>query len=134
MNNPEIDIDGNKYWKNNKGQYHREDGPAIKFVNGAKFWYRNGLRHRTDGPAVENANEDKFWYLNGKYHRVDGPAIEYADDSKSWYLNDLRHRLDGPALEWNNKSNFSNRKIEWQIIFLNINTINNLLYALKIKL
>lgn len=27
---------------NEKGQWHREDGPAIEYPNGRKFWYLNG--------------------------------------------------------------------------------------------
>jgi hypothetical protein len=32
-----------KYWnrteyKNEQGQYHREDGPAIEYSNGDKYW------------------------------------------------------------------------------------------------
>ena len=34
--------------------------------NGTKKWYLNGIRHREDGPAVEWVNGDKDWYLNGK--------------------------------------------------------------------
>ena len=73
--------------KNDKGDFHREDGPAIDYSNGHKCWYLNGLLHREDGPAHENANGDKRWYLNGLLHRVDGPAIEHANGNKDWFLN-----------------------------------------------
>jgi len=56
---------GNKEWKNKKGEYHREDGPAIEWVDGTKLWYKDGMRHREDGPAVEYTNGDKAYYLNG---------------------------------------------------------------------
>ena len=68
--------------------------------HGNIFWYLNGKRHREDGPAVEWINGSKWWYLNGKPHREDGPAAEFADGSKEWYRNDRRHREDGPAIEW----------------------------------
>ena len=29
-------------YKNNKGQFHREDGPAIELYNGEKYWWING--------------------------------------------------------------------------------------------
>ena len=29
-----------------------------------KTWYVNGKIHREDGPAIEYANGEKFWYLN----------------------------------------------------------------------
>ena len=44
-----------------------------------------GFLHREDGPAIEFVNGDKFWYFNGRFHREEGPAIEYADGYKSWY-------------------------------------------------
>jgi len=59
-----IDVRGNKYWFLN-GLMHREDGPAIEYINGNKAWHLNGKRHRTEGPALEWANGSKFWYLNG---------------------------------------------------------------------
>ena len=78
---------------------HREDGPAVEYVDGHKEWWINGKRHREDGPAIEYADGYKEWYLNGKRHREDGPAIESASGSKSWWLDGKRHREDGPAIE-----------------------------------
>ena len=43
MSQPEmlLDSDGTKRWcLNNK--YHREDGPAIEYPNGRKYWFLNG--------------------------------------------------------------------------------------------
>jgi hypothetical protein len=79
-----------KEYKNELGQYHRIDGPAIEDSDGAKQWRINGKLHRTDGPALEN-NYSKYWFINGKLHREDGPAIEYSDGDKSWYLNDIQY-------------------------------------------
>ena len=57
----------NGYWCCKiKGEYHREDGPAVTYESGSKFWYLNGKRHRVDGPACEYADGDKSWWLNGK--------------------------------------------------------------------
>lgn len=50
------------------GMLHREDGPAIEYFNGDKYWYQNNERHREDGPAVELANGKKEWFLNGKQY------------------------------------------------------------------
>ena len=41
------------------------------WANGSKFWYLNGKLHREDGPAIEWADGDKFWcskswYLSGE--------------------------------------------------------------------
>ena len=95
---PEIDADGDKYWHNANGLYHRTDGPAVEWADGSKDWYIDGKRHRIDGPAIEDAEGHKAWYVNGKAHRLDGPAIEWANGKKGWYVNDKRHRLDGPAV------------------------------------
>ena len=62
----EIDLFGNKFWRNDKGEFHREDGPARELANGRKEWWVNGKLHRIDGPAYEGSNGDKEWYLNGK--------------------------------------------------------------------
>ena len=61
----------------------------INFNNaiGVKEWYLNALRHREDGPAIEYLDGTKAWFLNGKLHREDGPAVEYADGYKEWYYN-----------------------------------------------
>ena len=66
---------------------HREDGPAVEWANGTKYWWLNGELHREDGPAIEWANGTKYWWLNGELHREDGPAIERVDGSKEWFLN-----------------------------------------------
>ncbi len=55
---------------NKNNQLHRENGPAIKYTDGAKPWYQNGIRHRLDGPALINSNGDKSWFING---------IEYSE-------------------------------------------------------
>jgi hypothetical protein len=53
-------------WYNDKGQYHREDGPAIEYANGTKSWYKNDFLHREDGLAIEYVDGHKSWYLEGK--------------------------------------------------------------------
>ena len=57
---------------------------------GNQRWYLNGKRHREDGPAVIYVDGDQYWYLNGELHREDGPAIIYADGAQAWYLNDKK--------------------------------------------
>jgi len=47
----------------------------------------NGKLHREDGPAVEYVDGSKEWWFNGKLHREDGPAVEYVDGSKEWWFN-----------------------------------------------
>jgi hypothetical protein len=58
-------------YQNEKGQCHREDGPAIEWNIGDKSWWINGKRHREDGPAVETTSGRKFWYLNDKNYSED---------------------------------------------------------------
>jgi hypothetical protein len=52
-------------------------------------WYddEQGLLHREDGPAFEGSDGLKSWYFHGKLHREDGPAIERSDGTKEWFLN-----------------------------------------------
>ena len=45
---------------------HREDGPAVEYVDGHKEWRINGKCHREDGPAIDDANGYKEWWVNGK--------------------------------------------------------------------
>jgi hypothetical protein len=47
-------------------KYHRENSPAIEYVNGDKEWWIHGKRHREDGPAKEYNDGRKFWYLQGE--------------------------------------------------------------------
>ena len=35
--------------------------------NGSKEWYLDGLTHREDGPAVEYLNGYKQWYIHGNW-------------------------------------------------------------------
>jgi len=52
-------------------------------------WYKEGtsILHREDGPAVEYSDGRKYWYQHGKLHRLDGPAAEYISGIKNYYLN-----------------------------------------------
>jgi hypothetical protein len=118
-NQPQRTSMEDKEFRNEKGQLHRLDGPAIEDSHGTKAWYVNGKRHRLDGPAIERANGYKAWYVNGKRHRLDGPAIERANGYKAWCVNGELHRLDGPAVEntdgnkawWVNGKYYGNDKL-----------------------
>ena len=61
-----IDKNGNRMWFNEKGEYHRENGPAVEYNNGGKCWYINGVAHREDGPAFERIVGGMGWYLYGE--------------------------------------------------------------------
>lgn len=139
-NCPEIDVYGNKIWKNPYGEFHREDGPAIIYADGREDWYINGLIHRDgdlpaittrdgymawyqygyrqrDGeqPAVIYADGVLEWYQRGKYHRDgDKPALIGQKNEKitleAWYKNDRLHRTCGPA-----SIDYLNNEISWAI-------------------
>ncbi len=58
---------GSKRWRNDKGQLHREDGPAIEYAGvDRKCWFINGKCHREDGPAIEYGDGQKAYYYHGK--------------------------------------------------------------------
>ena len=59
--------------------------------NSSKRWYNeHNELHREDGPAVIWRDGTKFWYMNGKLHRLDGPAVEYADGTCYYWINDQK--------------------------------------------
>jgi len=103
---PEVDKYGTTWWYNEDGELHREDGPAVEYVDGTKHWYINGKHHREDGPAIVRADGSKFWFLNNKSHREDGPADVWSNGTKEWRLNNKLHREDGPAIEHADGSKF----------------------------
>lgn len=95
-----------RYYKKGTETLHREDGPAIEYIDGTKFWYINGQIHRGDGPAVEYANGYKAWYVNGKTHRIDGTAVEWGN-RKEWWINGDRLSKQKEAIlnQWWDKKN-----------------------------
>jgi hypothetical protein len=103
MDNPDIDSDGDKWWYDSDGEFHRTDGPAVVRTNGYKAWFQHGVRHRTAGPAVEYADGAKEWWQHGNYHRDDGPAVENTNGHQRWWLNDQHMSFD----EWLDKVKMS---------------------------
>jgi hypothetical protein len=86
-----------EWYKNNL--LHREDGPAIVYKDGAEEWFKNGVRHRDGGPAWMNSQGVKKWFVNGQLHRIGRPAItggQYGE--QLWYCHGKLHREDGPAM------------------------------------
>ncbi len=83
-----------KAWRNEKGQLHRKDGPAVDWFDGTKEWWINDKYHRIGGPAIEWGNGTKSWWVNGKRHRDDGPAIERANGSKEWWVEGKQFRYE----------------------------------------
>ena len=69
---------GNIEYVNEKGVYHREDGPALEYSDGYKAWYINGKRHREDGPAIIFSNGETSYYLNNNYYTKEDWEAEVA--------------------------------------------------------
>ena len=42
-----INKDNIKAWYKD-GKWHREDGPAMEYVNGSKYWYLNDVRYNSE--------------------------------------------------------------------------------------
>ena len=55
-----------------------------------KTYLYNGEYHRKNGPAIIWENGAEKWYLHGKLHRENGPAITYADGSIYFYTHGVR--------------------------------------------
>lgn len=112
--------DGAKRYKNQFNQYHNDDGPAIIWADGTKFWYQNGRTHREDGPAILWADGRVEYRLNGR--RVTKKEIKmkkvtpkltnacdptsktynkYCHDNYKYYYVDCNrlHNNHGPAYE-----------------------------------
>jgi len=53
----------NKFWYDENGNYHREDGPAIEESNGEFTWFWHGKNHRDNGKDV---SDNDYWYFNNK--------------------------------------------------------------------
>ena len=76
----EVDEHGNRFYCNNAGEWHRENGPAIEWSNGTKIWYQNGQLHRIGGPAIVCTNGHKEWWQNGRRHRTDAQPLSLPMD------------------------------------------------------
>ena len=79
-----IDKFSTCYYVNNL--LHRDDGPAVEFIDGEKHWYKNGSLHRENGPAVEYSVGSKEWYLNGKCYGIDNT---FTNDSWKKFVKTL---------------------------------------------
>ena len=48
------------------GKFHRKDGPAREWINGAKSWWIHGYRHRLDGPALIYSSGAKRYFITNR--------------------------------------------------------------------
>ena len=88
-----VDQFGTRIYRNDAGQLHREEGPAVITAQGAVFWYQCGELHRVGGPAVIYSDGTKLWYQNNLLHREDGPAVILAG-SHCWFLHGVEYSTE----------------------------------------
>ncbi len=89
-------------WRDRRGRPHRDDGPAVIWLDGKQEWCRHGQWHREDGPAYIEPDGTQKWYWYDLLHRDDGPAQIWPDGTQCWWQYGKRHREDGPAVVWLN--------------------------------
>lgn len=63
----DIDQAGSEYWTraDDRTVIHREDGPAITWDDGARFWYYDGVNHNENGPSAIYADGSMHWHYHG---------------------------------------------------------------------
>lgn len=63
-----VDEEGFIRYKNEKGDLHRIDGPAINYEDRHEQWLINGELHREDGPAIIHlSNNTEYWLRDNWY-------------------------------------------------------------------
>ncbi len=103
-------------YRDEDGELHRDDGPAIIYADGTQEWYQHGRKHREGGPSVIWPSGTQMWHQHGELYREDGPAVIWAggtqvwvqhgrgpaaillDGAQSWWQDGELHRRDGPAM------------------------------------
>ena len=88
-----VEFEDRVEWHDELGRIHREDGPAIEFFNGDRYWLFEGLRRRVSGPAVELSGGARFWYKRGKLHRIGGPSDIWPDGGTYWRVANSCRRI-----------------------------------------
>jgi hypothetical protein len=84
-------------WRNEKGELHREDGPAripySKYNHMYRYWYTNGLLMKiihTDGTEWHYKGHKEDYHGDKILHREDGPAKIWYDHGKlkfkEWWI------------------------------------------------
>ncbi len=55
---------------------------CIEYVSGDKWWYKNGKIYREDGPAIEFSDGRKFWFVGGEWCTKES----YEEALKIWKI------------------------------------------------
>jgi len=115
MNSRIVLTDGDTFWYRDD-VLHREDGPAVEWVNGTKeWWYKGFFVGKGDKPdptlwarltsveanggallngCIVDLEGVKWWYKDDLIYREDGPALEAPNGTTEWYFK-------GEFLGWN---------------------------------
>ena len=67
-----VGENGDKRWYLN-GKFHREDGPAIEYADGTKYWFIN------DQPLTEAEFNIRTKSCNGKVVEIDGKKYKLQE-------------------------------------------------------
>ena len=92
---PEINKYGDKCYYDSDNRLHREDGPAVEWTNGNKWWFKHGDLHREDGPAYERKYGYKEYWLEDIYYTEE----EYWEKIKELKKCKL-FKLKDKKIEW----------------------------------
>lgn len=76
-----VDSYGNISYKNERGDFHRLNGPALEHID-VTIWMVNGGIHRDDGPAVIFKDGREIWYRRGAPYQPDSSAMSNWQASK----------------------------------------------------
>ena len=52
-------------YRNDKGQYHNINAPALIWNDGSEWYYENGQLHNLHGPAIVDKFGNKGYFING---------------------------------------------------------------------
>jgi hypothetical protein len=56
---------------------HREDGPALEYVDGRKYWYLEGVEYTKSGHKAEMKRRNNT--CNGKIVTIEGKQYELTE-------------------------------------------------------
>lgn len=91
--NPGYRLNNNKFdtvYLNKEGKRHRLFGPAyISEVYDMEIWYKDGEYHREDGPAIRHKGTF-WWFKEGKPHNLYGPAVIAGGEPARYYIEGVK--------------------------------------------
>ena len=72
------------YYRNNKHEFHRLDGPAVIYSSGVQEWWQNNALHNFHGPSIIDKNRLQYWIAGERYSKNKFLAFP------SWKMNELK--------------------------------------------